>query len=118
MREQCARDRARESTETLAHGRVERSVGDADRQDAIWFEQRTRGARGRPRIGQLIEAVPDRDRVERLRRAIGRQVAGCHREAERARELVCRLIDVEPLEVPARRARYLEKSAGIAADLE
>ena len=69
-------------------------------------------------IGELIERVPDRDRVEPAFAIEALEIAVVHGESHRSSERIDVRVHVEPLELPPRIARGRQESAHVAADLQ
>src|SRR6185312_6427004 len=72
----------------------------------------------RARLGELIEGVPDRDRIEPPAPVEGDQVAIVHRQAERTSKVVHGGVHVDSFDGEAFVARGAQKRADVAPDLE
>src|SRR5690348_12664751 len=102
----------------LAHREVERAVRDAHGEQPARLEQRAHCECGGAWVGKLVEAVPDRDRIEATGAVDRLQIAERDGAAPRLRERRRTLVDVESLEAPPLLARRREERADVASHLE
>ena len=93
--------------ETSSPASVEFAVGHPNHENSLGNEQASRGGDRGSGVVELLERVPDGDRIERFRPRHRFDLAAGHLEAVVARERRRPLVQVHPFEDPAEIARLI-----------